>query len=59
MFGAIEKYFFDNDNQSFFSIVSENLKHFENIEEFNQIEVNGKLLLKENYDKVSLRFHFE
>ena len=59
MFGAIEKYFFDSNNQSFFSIVSENLKHFENTKEYNQVEVNGKLLLKENYDKVSLKFHFE
>lgn len=59
MFGAIEKYFFDSDNQSFFSIVSENLKHFKNTDEFNQIEVNGKLLLKENYDEISLKFHFE
>lgn len=59
MFGAIEKYFLDNDNQSFFSIVSENLKHFNNTDEFNQIEVDGKLLLKENYDEISLQFNFE
>lgn len=59
MFGAIKNYFFDSENQVFFSIVSENLKHFTSIDDYNQIEVNGKLLLKEYYDKISLKFHFD
>lgn len=56
MFRAIEKHFFDNDNQSFFSIVKPNLKHFENMKQYNTIEVNGKLLSNQKYDEVSLKF---
>lgn len=59
MFGAIENYFFDSDSQTFFSIVSENLKYFTNTDGYNQIEVNGKFLLKEYYDEISLKFHFD
>ncbi|OXS57159.1 hypothetical protein B1B00_15880 [Bacillus sp. DSM 27956] len=59
MFEAIEKYFFDINNQSFFSIVSENLKHLEGRDSYKKIEVDGKLLLKSKYDEISLEFKFE
>ncbi|AYJ46995.1 hypothetical protein D8N35_17630 (plasmid) [Enterococcus casseliflavus] len=59
MFGAIEKFFFDKNKQTFFSVISENLKHFNNTVSYHQIDVNGKLLLKEKYDEISLDFHFD
>lgn len=59
MFSAVENHFFDDKNQTFFSIVSENLKHFTRDGDHNKILVSGKLLSKEAYDTVSLKFNFE
>ncbi len=59
MFKAIEKYFFDTNNQSFFSIVSENLKHLELVDSYNKIKVEGKLLAKDKYDEIALKFKFD
>ncbi|KQL43770.1 hypothetical protein AN962_05770 [Bacillus sp. FJAT-21955] len=58
MFEAIEKYFFDT-NQSFFSIVSENLKHLEFVDSYNKINVEGKLLVRDKYDEIALKFKFD
>lgn len=59
MFAAIEKYFFDSHYQSFFSIVSENLKHLEYEDNYNKIEVNGKLLSKQKYKDIEAKFIFD
>ncbi|WP_139995536.1 hypothetical protein [Kurthia sp. Dielmo] len=59
MFEAIEKYFFDTNNQSFFSIVSENLKHLEHEDNYNKIEIDGKLLSKDKYDDIALKIKFD
>ncbi|WP_281203179.1 hypothetical protein [Cytobacillus kochii] len=59
MFKAIEKYFFDTNNQSFFSIVSENLKHLEREDSYKKIKVDGKLLSKDKYDEIALKFKFD
>jgi len=59
MFEAIEKYFFDTNNQSFFSIVSENLKHLEYEDNYNKIEIDGKLLSKDKYDDIALKIKFD
>ncbi|PID05016.1 MULTISPECIES: hypothetical protein [unclassified Sporosarcina] len=59
MFNAIETYFFEENKQTFFSIVSENLKHLNAKESYNKVEVDGKLLLKEKYDEISKRFVFK
>ncbi|PKE48585.1 hypothetical protein [Macrococcoides caseolyticum] len=58
MFGAIENNFFNSGNQTFFSIISENLKHFSNTGKFNFIEINEKLLNQDNFIEVSKRFDF-
>lgn len=58
MFKAIEQYFFDNDNQSFFSIVSENLKYLEHLESYNKVKLNGRLLSKSKYQEISTKFNF-
>lgn len=59
MFGAIEKYFFYIDNQSFFSIITENLKHLKLEDSYNKIEVNGKILSKDKYNDISMKFEFD
>lgn len=59
MFAAVEKYFFDSNYQSFFSIVSENLKHLEDKDNYNNVEVNGKLLSKQKYKEIELKFVFD
>ncbi|WP_088816358.1 MULTISPECIES: hypothetical protein [Listeria] len=58
MFNAVQNCFFDDENQTFFSIISENLKHFKRDEVYNKILVSGHLLTKEAYDTVSLKFNF-
>ena len=59
MFGAIEKYFFNINNQSFFSIVTENLKHLKREDTYNKVEVYGKLLSKDKYNDISMNFEFD
>ena len=60
MFEAIEKYFFDDNNQSFFLIVSDNnLKHLKNENNYSKIQVHGKLLSKDKYDEIALKFKFD
>lgn len=59
MFTAIEAFFFSENNQSFFSIVSENLRHLEHKDDYNKVSVDGKLLLASKYEDISLRFVFE
>ncbi|MBC2242863.1 hypothetical protein HCB25_02220 [Listeria booriae] len=59
MFGAVENYFFDDNIQSFFSIVSDNLKHLKHEKDYNKVVVSGKLLSKDRYDDISLKFNFE
>lgn len=49
MFGAIEKYLFDVNFQSFFSIVSDNLVHFKYLKNYNVINLDEKLLLDKKY----------
>ncbi|QWI48171.1 MULTISPECIES: hypothetical protein [Bacillus cereus group] len=59
MFSAIEEYFFSNDNQTFFSIVSENLRHLKHEKKYNKIEVDGKLLSKDMYTEISSKLTFK
>lgn len=49
MFEAVENFFFDSTKQSFFSLVDKNQKFFKNIEKYNIIKIEGKLLSKQYY----------
>lgn len=53
MFVAIEQYLFKSNNQVFFSLVEQNKKHLENLNEYNIINVGPKLLSKKKYDEVT------
>lgn len=55
MFGAIEKFFFTENKQSFFSIVSDNIKHLKFKEDYNEVLVEGKLLSKDMYEEISAK----
>ncbi|MBO1003017.1 hypothetical protein IPU62_09980, partial [Pseudogracilibacillus auburnensis] len=53
MFVAIEQYLFKRNNQVFFSLVEQNKKHLENLNEYNIINVGPKLLSKKKYEEVT------
>lgn len=61
MFEAIEKYFFDENYQTFFSIISKNLKNlsFDEGKEYNRIILGDKLLSRGKFDIIRKKFEFE
>ncbi|CDR50711.1 hypothetical protein ERS140159_00652 [Staphylococcus schweitzeri] len=50
MFGAIDKYFLTLNNQTFFSIIKENLKFIEN--PVNEIKIDRPLLKEEFFSDI-------
>ncbi|MBC6310884.1 hypothetical protein HCJ66_15205 [Listeria sp. FSL L7-1582] len=59
MFSAIEEFFFSDHTQSFFSIVSENLKYLKYQDSYKKVKVDGKILSEERYKDISLRFKLD
>lgn len=59
MFEAIDKYFFDEENQTFFSIISKNLKNLNKETSYHKTILSGNLLSKEKYGEIKTKFDFE
>ena len=59
MFEAIDKYFFDEENQTFFSIISKNLKNLNQETNYHKTNLSGKILSKEKYEEIKTKFYFE
>lgn len=59
MFEAINKYFFDEENQTFFSIISKNVKNLNQETNYHKTNLSGKLLSKEKYEEIKVKFIFE
>lgn len=59
MFEAIDKYFFDEENQTFFSIISKNLKNLNKETSYHKTNLSGKILSKEKYEEIKIKFDFE
>lgn len=53
-FSAISKHFLTLKNQVFFSVVNENLKYLDNIDDYKIIQIEEHQLKEENYDALSL-----
>lgn len=58
MYKAIEKYFFNKSKQSFFSIISKNTHYLKNIDQYNQIKIDKKILSSKFYEKLSIEIKF-
>ncbi len=52
MFKAIEDYFFSDYNQSFFSIIEENIKYLEQHKKYKRIDIGDRVLSKNLYNDV-------
>lgn len=59
MFEAIDKYFFDEENQTFFSIISKNLKNLNPETNYHKTNLSGKMLSKEKYEEIKSKFVFK
>ena len=55
MLKAVEDYFFSFDNQSFFSIIEDNIQYLENIDEYNKVYIGDRILSKEKYHAIMQR----
>lgn len=51
MFEAVEKYFFDSEKQSFFSLVDQNTQFLDNAEKYNILRIEGRILSQKYYSK--------
>lgn len=51
MFEAVEKYFFDSDKQSFFSLVDQNAQFLDNAEKYNILRIQGRILSQKYYSE--------
>lgn len=55
MLKAVEDYFFSFDNQSFFSIIEDNIHYLENIDKYNKVYIGDRILSKERYQTIMQR----
>ncbi|MBG9979435.1 hypothetical protein [Facklamia lactis] len=55
LFSAINRFFFDENFQTFFSVIGRNYKYLKNEEKFHIVNIGSKLLTREKYNEVSAK----